>query len=501
MTFVRMEKITRRFGAVLANDGVDMEVHPREIHAVVGENGAGKSTLMHILSGFIKPTSGKIFFDGKPVFWRSARDALNHGVGMVHQQFMLIPSMTVLENIALGQEPTWGPFLDWSAAEKEIKSICGQFGFYLDLRRRVAELSMGLRQQVEIVRLIHHQSRVLILDEPTSLLAPQEAEGLFRVLRRLRDAGRTIILITHRLREIFGLADRITVMRGGRSVATFPPEKMDVHSIAGLVVGQDIEEMSYDRAKPPGQVILRIKELRVKDDSSRSAVRGISLKVRQGEIFGLAGVSGNGQVELVEAMAGLRRVESGCIVLDGAEIQNQTPWSIREAGVAYIPEDGPGTGMVEDFALGLNLVLTRYRRPPFSRRCLLNFKAITSHARSLMKEYDIRPPDPAFPARALSGGNKQRLVIARELAQPHRLLVAMHPTRGLDVLAARRVHRALLEERDRDRAVILVSSDLTELLSLADRIAVLYQGELQGIVEKGEATMDRLGGWMLGLAS
>ncbi len=496
-----MEKITKRYGNILANDHVDLDVRPGEIHAIVGENGAGKSTLMHILCGFIKPTSGRIILDGEVVSWRSARDAIYRGVGMVHQQFMLIPRMTVLENIVLGHELTRGPFLDRSAAERELKSLCGQFGFELDPHCRVEELPMGVRQQLELVRLLYRRSRVLILDEPTALLAPQESEGLFRVLQKLRDAGHTIIFITHKLGEIFGLGNRITVMRGGRNVGTFTAENTDTSSLARLVIGQELEDISPPRTRQPGAAILRIEDLWVKDDTGRVAVQNVSLEVREGEILGLAGVSGNGQTELVEALTGLRHVMHGRILLDGIETQNQTPRQVRDLGLAYIPEDGPGVGMVENFTLGLNLVMTSHWHPPFSRYRLLDFGAITSRAHSLIEEYDIRPSDPEFPGRALSGGNKQRLVIARELSQPHRLLVAIHPTRGLDVRAARTVHRALLEERDQGKAILLVSTDLSELLSLSDRIAVLYRGQPQGIIEASEATTAILGRWMLGLAA
>ncbi|MBW2148733.1 MAG: ABC transporter ATP-binding protein [Deltaproteobacteria bacterium] len=500
-TVVRMEKITKRYGYLLANDRVDLEIFSGEIHAIVGENGAGKSTLMHILCGFIRPTSGRIMLDGEAVSWRSARDATFRGVGMVHQQFMLIPRMTVLENVVLGHELTRGPFLDRRAAERELKALCGQFGFDLEPHCRVEELPMGLRQQLELVRLLYRRSRVLILDEPSAMLAPQESEGLFRVLQRLRDAGHTIIFITHKLGEIFGLGDRITVMRGGRKVGTFVAEDTDASSLAGLVVGRELEDVVSPRTRQPGAVILRIEDLRVEDDTGRAAIQGVSLDVHEGEILGLAGVSGNGQIELVEALAGLRHVTHGRILLDGVETQNQTPRKARDRGLAYIPEDGPGVGMVEDFTLGFNLVLTRHWHPPFSSHCLLNLRAITRHAYSFIQEFDIRPSDPEFPGRALSGGNKQRLVIARELGQPHRLLVAMHPTRGLDVRAARTVHRALFEKRNQGKAILLVSADLSELLSLSDRIAVLYRGKLQGIMESCEATMAKLGRWMLGLTA
>jgi ABC-type uncharacterized transport system ATPase subunit len=496
-----MEKITKRYGTILANDRVNLEVQPGEIHAIVGENGAGKSTLMHILCGFIKPTSGKIIIDGDPVFWRSAQEAISRGVGMVHQQFMLIPRMTVLENVVLGQEPTRGPLLDQRAGEKQLKSVCAQFGFELDPHRRVEELPMGLQQQVELVRLLYRRSRVLILDEPTSSLAPQEIEGLFHVLRRLRDEGHTILFITHKLSEIFALGDRITVMKSGRNLGTFSPENTDPSAIARLAVGQELEELPCRRSGPPGSTILHIEELWVKDDTGRPAVRGISLEVREGEILGVAGVSNNGQLEMVEALTGLRQAQAGRILFRGIEIQNQDPRKVRDLGIAHIPENGLGMGLVEDFTLGFNLALTRHWHSPFSRHYLLNFRAIASRARSLLESYDIRPPNAAFPAKALSGGNKQRLVIARELSQPHRLLVAMHPTRGLDVLAAHNIHRALLKEREQAGAVILVSADLSELLSLSDRIAVFYRGQLQGIMEAGEATMDKLGSWMLGVAA
>jgi len=496
---VEMRQITKRFPGVLANDRVDLEVRQGEIHALVGENGAGKSTLMNILYGLIKPDSGDILIDSKPAVMRGPRDAIRHGIGMVHQHFMLIPVFTVGENIVLGREPTTaGDFYDYARAREEIRALTQRYGLALDPDARVADLPVGLQQRVEIVKVLFRGANILILDEPTGVLTPQEATELFAVLRDLVKAGKTIIFISHKLNEVLQISDRITVMRRGAVVGHLITKDTTEAEIARLMVGREVLLRVDKKPAKPGPVALKVENLSAVSDQAVPALRGISFDVHQGEILGLAGVEGNGQSELIEVLAGTRRATSGRVMLGDREIENFGAAVIRLAGVGHIPEDRRGAGLVLNYSVADNLILGRQRMPLFSwEHIILRLKAIFDWARRLIKEFDIRTPSPSTPARTLSGGNQQKIIVARELAMQPRVLLAAQPTRGVDIGAIEFIHRRLVAQRDEGAAVLLVSAELDEIRSLSDRIAVIYEGRIVS-VEPSDATEERLGLLMTG---
>ena len=494
---LELSRITKRFPGIVANDAVDFDLRAGEVHALLGENGAGKSTLMHVLYGLYRPDGGEIRLRGIRADIGSPRDAIKLGIGMVHQHFMLVPAMTVAENIVLAREPHRGPFLDMTSAERRVAELSRRFGLAVDPDAKVRDVSVAQQQRAEILKALYREAEILILDEPTAVLAPQEAEELFKIVRLLTAEGKAVIFITHKLHEVLEVADRITVLRLGKKVATVAREGATEEALARLMVGREVVFRVEKRPSEPGSALLAVEDLEVLDDRGLEAVRGVSFEVRAGEIVGIAGVDGNGQTELVEALTGLRRPRSGRIVVAGHELTRAGARKFLEAGVGHVPEDRQRQGLVLNFNLAENLGLREYRHPPASRYGWLRPRVLIDRARVLLREFDIRGGAPTTPASSLSGGNQQKLVVARELARDPRVLVASQPTRGLDVGATEFVHRRLVEARDEKRAILLVSFTLEEILSLSDRILVLYEGGVVGEYD-ASVSMETLGLAMTG---
>src|SRR2546426_3630807 len=498
---LEMRGITKRFPGITANDQVDFQLAAGEIHALLGENGAGKTTLMHILYGLSRPDQGDIVVRGAPVHLTSPGDAMACGIGMVHQHFMLVPALTVTENIILGQEPSRrGPFLDVPEAAQHIRQLAAQYHLDVDPQALIQDLSVGLRQRVEILKALYRQATILILDEPTAVLTPGEVGHLFNTLTTLVQHGTSIIFITHKLREVFHIAQRITVLRHGRVVGTLTPAETTESQLAALMVGEarPTHVVQQPRATS-GEVILRVRDVQVLDERGLLAVAGVSLTVYAGEILGIAGVQGNGQTELVEALPGLRHAVAGTIELQGLDVTKATPRQLAKCGVAHIPEDRHKYGMVEGYTIADNLVLNTYYHRPFARGVVRHTMAIAAHASRLMQTFDIRAPNPLTRAGSLSGGNQQKMIVARECSRPLRLLVAAQPTRGLDIGATAFIHQHLVQQPAQGCAVLLVSADLDELLTLSDRLAVMYQGQLIATLDAPEASREILGQLMAGM--
>jgi len=491
--------ITKQFPGVLANDNVSFKLEKGQIHCLLGENGAGKTTLMNIIYGLYQPDAGEVLLDGKPVNIRSSNDAIRLGIGMVHQNFMLIPELTVTENIILGQEVTSGPFLDRKRAAARIREITQEHWLEIDLNARVKDLPVGIQQRVEILKLLYRRADILILDEPTAVLTPQETAELFKVMLSLTASGKSIIFITHKLKEVLIVTDRITVLRRGRVAGVVSPEEASEASLAALMVGREVILQVKKGAAHPGEPVLVVRDLRVEDDRRHPAVDGASLEVRAGEILGIAGVQGNGQTELVEALTGLRTPSSGQALIGGQDITYATPRQITEIGVAHIPEDREEDGLVKSYPLVDNLMLNTYYRPPFARGLLLNEAAAVRHAEAIVKEFDVRTPSIFATAGTLSGGNKQKLIVGREFSRPIKLLIAAQPTRGLDVGSIEFIHRQLVARRDDGVAVLLVSAELDEILALSDRIAVMYRGRIIAVLPAAGADREQLGLLMAGV--
>src|SRR2546421_5331920 len=476
---LELRGITKRFPGVLANDHVDFDLQRREVHALLGENGAGKSTLMNILYGLYHPDEGEIWIKGKRVALGSPKAAIEHGIGMVHQHFMLIPVMTVAENIVLANEPTeGGVFLDYDAATKRVEELARTFKFAIDPRARIENISVGQQQRVEILKALYRNADILILDEPTAVLTPQEAHELFEILANLRTEGLSIIFISHKLNEVLEIADRITVLRRGKKIETLPREGTTEKQLARLMVGRKVLLGVEKGAASPTEPLLQVEDLHVVDDRGLEAVRGVSFQVRAGEIVGLAGVDGNGQTELIDALAGLRHPLSGRIVLGGENVTREDARHVLDHGLGHIPEDRQRRGLVLDFTLAENLGLHDYRKQPNSRFGWLFPNRLVRRARRLLEQFDVRGGGPQTRAAALSGGNQQKVVLAREIAREPSVLIAAQPTRGLDVGAIEFVHRRLVEARDSGKGVLLVSLELEEVLSLSDRILVVYEGRI-----------------------
>jgi simple sugar transport system ATP-binding protein len=480
---------------------VDLTVEWGQVHALLGENGAGKSTLMNVVYGLVRPDSGEIIFDGKPVHIGSPQDAIKQGIGMVHQHFMLIPPLTVAENVILGQEiAQGGGTIDRKRAEQAVLALSRKYGLEVDPAAKVEGLSVGIQQRVEILKALYRGARLLILDEPTAVLTPQEVRGLFEVVHALVKDGAAVIFITHKLAEVIDVADRITVMRRGKVVATTTPQESNQAELARLMVGRSVLLQVEKAESRPGGVLLALNDLTVQDDRHQVAVDQFTLEVRAGEIVGIAGVEGNGQNELVEAIVGLRMPKSGQIMLAGRDITHASTHSTLEAGLGFIPPDRQRMGIVLELPVADNLVLSRYDRPPFARWIVRSRDAVRDYATKLIKTFDIRTSGPEQIAGSLSGGNQQKLVVAREIGTQPKVLVASQPTRGVDVGSIEFIHSRLVEERDNGTGILLVSSELDEVLSLADRIGVVYRGRLVAMFEQKEADRDRIGLLMAGAA-
>ncbi|HEX9822879.1 MAG TPA: ABC transporter ATP-binding protein [Actinomycetota bacterium] len=496
---LELSGISKRFPGVVANDHIDLEVGEGEILALLGENGAGKTTLMNVLYGLYSADEGEIRIDEGPVSFSSPGDAIAAGIGMVHQHFMLIPVFTVTENVMLGQEESRAlGLLDIKAAERRVREISNRYGLAVDPDALVEDLSVGAQQRVEIVKALYRDAELLILDEPTAVLTPQETEELFGVMRSLRESGKSIIFITHKLREVLAVADRITVLRRGTVVGSATPKKATEKSLAAMMVGHDVRlEVEKGPAQPAGPV-LQLEDVRVTDDRGQVAVDGVSFEVRAGEILGLAGVQGNGQTELVEAVTGLRPVASGRVLIDGKDRTAAKPRAVFLAGVGHVPEDRIGDGLVADFSVADNLVLDQYYQPPFARWIVRDEDAVDRAAKDRVEQFDIRTPSVEVAVSTLSGGNQQKVIVARELSRPIKLLVASQPTRGLDVGSAGYIHEQIVEERDGGTGVLLVSTELDEVLSLSDRVLVLYRGRVVASVDPTATTREEVGLLMAG---
>jgi general nucleoside transport system ATP-binding protein len=494
---LELRGITKRFPGVVANDHVDFDLAKGEVHALLGENGAGKSTLMNILYGLYHPDEGEIRLNGRQLRIDSPRAAIDTGIGMVHQHFMLIPVMSVAENIVLGVEPHNGPILDLETAEERVRELSQQFGLAVRPEARIDSISVGMQQRVEILKALYRGAEILILDEPTAVLTPQEAAELFAIVRSLQAEGKSIIFISHKLNEVLEIADRITVLRRGKTVETVPREGATEEGLARLMVGREVLLRVEKKPAEPGEPLLQVENLRVRDERGLEAVRGVSFEVRAGEIVGIAGVDGNGQTELIEAITGLRRPEAGRIVAGGEELTDEGARECLEAGLGHIPEDRQLRGLVLDFTLAENIALHDFREPPDSKWGWLFPERIVARAKGLLTEFDVRGGGPRTLAAALSGGNQQKVVIAREVSRDPRILVAAQPTRGLDVGAIEFVHRRLVTEQEEGRAILLLSFELDEILSLSDRILVIYEGRIVGEYGR-DVSEEELGIAMLG---
>ncbi len=497
---LELKDVTKRFPGVLANDRINLTLESGEIHALLGENGAGKTTLMNILYGLYHPDEGKIIVRGEEVHISAPSEAIHLGIGMVHQHFMLIPPFTVTENVMLGDETIKnGLWLDRAKVAARIHEISEQYGLEVDSEAYIKDLSVGAQQRVEIVKILYRHADILILDEPTAVLTPQEVQDLFRVIRGLVAQGVSVIFISHKLKEVIEIADRITVLRNGRVVGTTRPAETNMATLARMMVGREVLLTVDKKPAHPGEAVLQVQELQVLDDRKQTAVNGVSFEVRAGEILGIAGVQGNGQTELVEALTGLRNIVGGRTRILGHETTRATPRQILESGVAHIPEDRQRDGLVLSYPVADNLVLNTYYLPPFAHGIQMNDKSVLATAEELVGNFDIRTPSVQTLASSLSGGNQQKVIVAREFSRPIKLLIASQPTRGLDVGSIEYIHRQVVEKRDQGCAVLLVSPELDEVMSLSDRIAVMYRGQIMDIVDAEQVTREELGLLMAGV--
>lgn len=498
--FLDMQNITKLFPGVKANDNVNLSIKEGEIHALVGENGAGKTTLMNILYGLYDPDRGEIYYKGKKVKLKDPQAAIDLGIGMVHQHFMLVKPLTVTENIVLGNEPRKnnGLMLDRKQAKSEVQRISKQYGLFVDPDSKIQDISVGMQQRVEIIKTLYRGAELLIFDEPTAVLTPQEIEELFEIFRSLKEQGKTIIFITHKLKEVKAISDRITVLRGGKSVDTVETKTVSEEDVAELMVGRQVLLEVEKTPAQTGEEILNISNLNVEDNRGLPAVKDISLSLKKGEILGIAGVEGNGQSELVEALTGLRDIKSGSIKLRDKEISKYDARQIKREKVAHIPEDRHKHGLIMDFDLKENTILGYHDLKPFSKKGIMNYENIAKYTADLIKEYDIRGAGMQSLAKNLSGGNQQKLIVAREFSHDPEFLIASQPTRGVDVGSIEFIHNQIIERRDKGAAVLLVSAELSEILSLSDRIAVIFEGEIVDVLDAAKTDEMELGRLMTG---
>ena len=496
---IEMRNIVKKFGDFVANDGINLTVHKGEIHAILGENGAGKSTLMNQLYGLLKPTSGDILVNGKKIEMNNPRDAIDAGIGMVHQHFMLVQPFTVTENIVLGTEPTKGVKLDMATARRNVVEISERYGLSIDPDAKIEDISVGMQQRVEILKALYRGADILILDEPTSSLTPQEITELIAIMHNLVKDGKSIIIITHKLKEIKESADFCTIIRLGKYIGTVDVDTVTENDLASMMVGRNVTFKVDKPDKEPGEVILDVQDLHCLDYRGIEIVKGLNLQVRSGEIVGIAGIDGNGQTEMVEVITGLRKGTAGKVLVKGTDVFNKPPRFGFEHGVSSIPEDRQKHGLVLDFSIEDNLILQNYEDEPFSKNKILKREPIFAHAKQSIDKYDIRPRNSEKRAAGtLSGGNQQKVIIAREVQNDKDLLIAVNPTRGLDVGAIERIHAELVAERDRGKAILLVSLELDEVMSLSDRILVMYEGEIVGELDPKKTNVQELGLYMAG---
>ena len=496
---VRMKDIVKKFGTFTANDHINLTVHKGEVHAILGENGAGKSTMMNLLCGLYKPTSGQIFIKEKEVHFSSPKDAIDIGIGMVHQHFMLIQPFTVTDNIILGIEPVKGLAIDKATARKKVMELSERYGMKVDPDARIEDISVGMQQRVEILKVLYRGADTLILDEPTASLTPQEIEGLMEIIDNLTKDGKSVILITHKLKEITASSDYCTIIRQGKYIRTVKVDEVTENDLAAMMVGRDVNFKVDKKDQEPGEVVLEVRDIHARDYRDVEVLKGLDLTVRRGEIVGLAGVDGNGQTELVEILTGLKKAKSGSVKMLGKEVINHTPKETFESGISSIPADRQKHGLILDFSNEDNLILQHFEEAPYSNKGILNRRAIRAHATELIEAFDVRPRGcEAAPAGTLSGGNQQKVIIAREVTNDKDLLIAVNPTRGLDVGAIEFVHKYLVEQRNKNRAVLLVSFELDEIMSLSDRIEVIFDGQITGSVPGKNADEKELGYMMAG---
>lgn len=498
---IEMLNIRKEFPGVIANDNITIQVKPGEIHALLGENGAGKSTLMNVLFGLYQPERGEIKVNGEKVNITDPNVATELGIGMVHQHFMLVDTFSVTENIILGLEPTTGGKINLKKAEKEVQALSDMYGLQVDPTAKIRDISVGMQQRVEILKTLYRGANVLIFDEPTAVLTPQEITELMNIMQALINEGKSIILITHKLKEIMQVCDRCTVIRRGKGIGTVNVADTTVNELASLMVGREVLFRTEKGIAQPKETVLQVQDLVVQDARKVDIVKGLNLNVRAGEIVGIAGVDGNGQSELIEAITGLRDVEQGQIILSGKEITNLSPRKVTESGIGHIPQDRQRFGLVLDYTVAENIVLQTYYQQPYSKHAILNFDEIDKKAKEIIEEYDVRTPSPQTLARSLSGGNQQKVIIGREVDRSPLLLIAAQPTRGLDVGAVEFIHKRLIEERDKGRAVLLMSFELDEIMNVSDRIAVMFDGNITAIVKPEETNEEELGLLMAGSES
>ena len=496
---LEMRGITKRFPGVLASDHVDFDVKSGEVHALLGENGAGKSTLMKILYGLYHPDEGEILLDGKPVTISSPTDSIDLGIGMIHQHFMLAETLTVAENVALGLPSSRGILTDLDRVSKRIIELADIYGLKIDPSAYIWQLSVGQQQRVEIIKALYRGAALLILDEPTAVLTPQEVDELFVIMHQMVKDGHGLIFISHKLHEVIEISNRVSVLRDGRKMGTRPISEVTKQDLANWMVGREVGFIPDRGHAELGEVRLQLTNLSCGSDRGTPGLRDINLEIRSGEILGVAGVSGNGQRELAEAITGLRKVTAGKVILEGDEITNNQPGHITERMLSYIPEERMRDGMIKDFTVAENMILREHHKPPFSRSGFLNLKGIAAHTDELIKKFRVKTPSRDTHAKNLSGGNIQKIVLAREISRQPRAIIAAQPTRGLDIGATEYVREQLLEERRKGTAVMLISEDLDEILALSDRIAVMYEGQVMDIVPRDEATLERLGLLMAGV--